>query len=630
VTRSLVLSGASGAGRLHEASARAGAALPTLLTAALTGLVAADRGGYWPTSWGWTTLALCSVALVALALGGERPSRLELAWAAGLVAVCAWTALSMIWTTSRTQTGLEVERTLVYVSLALATLAVVRRAAVAAVLRGAWAGATLVCLYALATRLLPDRIGSADAVAGYRLATPVGYWNALGLTAAVAALLAAGLLADDRPLLPRALAGASVPPLFATLYFTFSRGAWVALAAGLLLVVALAPTRLRFTTAAAALAVPAAGAVALAYHAKPLRVSDATRRQAVDAGHTLTWQLALLAVGAALVACAWALAARRLRAPAAVRRGYAAVLVAAAIAAIAGALVHYGGPGEALSRARHALDAPPVSGGDLSSRLLTLSNNGRFAQWHVAVDEWRSHPVVGSGAGTYEQYWAKENAQWKVLDVHNLYLETLGELGLVGLVLLAGALLVPLAGAVRARAVPLAVIGAGVYGAWLVDSAYEWNWEIPAVTVLALACAGAALAAGRDERAVARGPLTWSLVGVVAVAGVAGTLGLVGNRALDHSADAAARGAYADALADARRARTLAPWSSSSWAQIAAVRIRQGRTADAAAAYRRAVEKDPHDWSLWLSLASVTRGQEHARAVAEVRKLYPLVGAQIR
>ena len=53
----------------------------------------------------------------------------------------------------------------------------------------------------------------------------------------------------------------------------------------------------------------------------------------------------------------------------------------------------------------------------------------------------RDHPVGGTGAGTYAQYWmAARSDRGKVLDVHNLYLETMAELGLVGLCLL-GALL---------------------------------------------------------------------------------------------------------------------------------------------------------------------------------------------
>jgi hypothetical protein len=275
------------AGPLAVTVERTRAVIPFAFAAGVTGLVAADHGGYWPTSWGWATLVLCSAALIALVIRIDCPSPLELAWAGGLLAVCGWTAASMLWTTSRTQTAHEVERSLVYASLALATIALVRRHAVRALLWGAWAGASTVCLYALATRLVPGRVGLTGTIADYRLATPVGYWNGLGLIAATAALLAVGLVVEGRSLLPRALAGASVAVLFPTLYLTFSRGAWVALAAGLLVVITLSAVRLTYVTAYAALGVPAAVGVALAYHARALRVTTAAPQRAVEAGHTL-------------------------------------------------------------------------------------------------------------------------------------------------------------------------------------------------------------------------------------------------------------------------------------------------------------------------------------------------------
>ena len=64
--------------------ARLGTAAPFLLGALLTGLVSADHGGYWPTAWGWATLALVWAAGIALVFGGEAVSRLELAWIGGL------------------------------------------------------------------------------------------------------------------------------------------------------------------------------------------------------------------------------------------------------------------------------------------------------------------------------------------------------------------------------------------------------------------------------------------------------------------------------------------------------------------------------------------------------------------
>jgi tetratricopeptide (TPR) repeat protein len=597
-------------------------AFSTIATAA----VAADHGGYWPTSWGWTTLALSATALVALVLGVERPATLELAWLGGVLLICAWTAASMAWTTSKTQTTLEVERSLVYAAIAIATIAIARRASVAALLWGAWAGTALICLYALATRLFPDRLGVTDTVAGYRLSTPVGYWNGLGLVAGTAALLALGLVVEARRIVPRIVAGASLAVLMPTLYFTFSRGAWVALAVGVALVVVVSPRRLRFVTALGVLALPSAVAVGLAYHARPLRLSNVALSRAVGAGHSLAWQLLLAAALGALVAGLWATLAHRVDVPRPVRAGYAAVLAAALVAALGIVLVHYGGPSGAWSHARRSLEGNPSSSPDVSKRLLSFGSAARIDQWHVAVDEWRGHRLLGTGAGTYAQYWmaARSNAG-KVLDVHNLYVETLAELGLVGLVILVGALLVPLAGAARSRHLPLVAVAAGAYATWLAHAAYDWDWELPAVTLPALICAGAVLAAGRAGGTTPIGRRQSPLVAAALVIGVVGTLALFENRTLVQSADHAQRGDYKQALALARRARWLTPWSSDPWLQIAGIRIQQGRRIDAVDAYRHAVAKDPDDWTLWLGLAAQSRGRGRAEAVARLRVLAPSV-----
>lgn len=599
-------------------------AFSTIATAA----VAADHGGYWPTSWGWTALALSATALVALALGAERPSTLELTWLCGFLLICAWTAVSVVWTTSKTQTTLELERSLVYAALVVATIALTRRGSAAALLWGAWAGTTLISVYALGTRLFPDRLGVTDSVAGYRLSTPVGYWNGLGLVTATASLLALGLLVETPRIVPRIVAGASLTLLMPTLYFTFSRGAWIALAAGVAIVVALSPRRLRFVTALAVLSVPSAIADGLAYHARPLRLSNVALSRSIGAGHSLAWQLLLAAMLGALVAALWAALAARVEVPRRARAVYAGALAAALVATIAVALAHYGGPSEAFSHARHSLEGNPSASSDVSKRLFTVGSAARVDQWHVAVEEWRGQRLLGTGAGTYAQYWmaARSDAP-KVLDVHNLYLETLAEQGLVGLMVLIAALLVPLTAAARSRHLPLVAVAAGGYATWLAHAAYDWDWELPAATLPALICAGFIVASGRVRGAVLTGPRQWLLVVTALAVGVVATLGLVENRSLVQSADRAQHGDYAQALSLAERARRLAPWSSGPWTEIAGIRIAQGKRIDAVEAYRHAVDKDPNDWTLWLGLAAQSRGRERAEAVARLKVLAPSVAA---
>src|ERR671928_68894 len=65
--------------------------------------------------------------------------------------------------------------------------------------------------------------------------------------------------------------------------------------------------------------------------------------------------------------------------------------------------------------------------------------------WHVAWREVTLNPVLGSGAGTFERYWLLYRPVGSFArDAHSLYLETLAELGPIGLVLLLAALGLPL------------------------------------------------------------------------------------------------------------------------------------------------------------------------------------------
>ena len=154
---------------------------------------------------------------------------------------------------------------LVYIALALAVAFVLRRGDGPGVLGGIVLGVTVICSYALATRLVPDRLDTYDdPVTAYRLAEPLGYWNALGLLATLGALVALGLVAHSRRSIPALAAAAVIPIMVTTLYFTFSRGAWAALIVGLVVAVAVDPRRLRLLWVAFVTAIPALACIAYA------------------------------------------------------------------------------------------------------------------------------------------------------------------------------------------------------------------------------------------------------------------------------------------------------------------------------------------------------------------------------
>ena len=169
-----------------------------------------------------------------------------------------------------------------------------------------------------------------------------------------------------------------------------------------------------------------------------------------------------------------------------------------------GGVVRYGGPSEVVSRAYKAFKRPPVSvssSNSLNKRLFSLSGNGRIDQWRVALDGFEAHPVLGSGAGTYEYLWMKNRPVGrKVRDAHSLYIEALAELGPIGLTVLIIALAVPILAAWRGRRHPLVPTALGAYLAYVLHAGVDWDWEMPAVTIAALFCGVAILAATRSDR----------------------------------------------------------------------------------------------------------------------------------
>src|SRR5205085_7844856 len=110
---------------------------------------------------------------------------------------------------------------------------------------GTWAAISVVCSWSLLTRLVPDRWGVDYVGSGNRLTSPVGYWNSLAVFAAAGAILALALASEASSRLTRALAAATLPVLVMTVYFTYSRGAWLCLGIGLLTYAVLSARRTR-------------------------------------------------------------------------------------------------------------------------------------------------------------------------------------------------------------------------------------------------------------------------------------------------------------------------------------------------------------------------------------------------
>ena len=425
-------------------------------------------------------------------------SRLALASVGGLFGLAAWTLMSGLWTSDLTKTVSDAELAFVYPIALTASLLVARRTGTSSLAIGTLVAMVAVCIYALGGRLAPDVFGFPNNVdAAGRLYSPIGYWNGLGAFAAMAALLGGGLAAARLPTAVRVGASASLVVTLVTLYLTFSRGALIAAGVGLVVLAVASPARLWLAATLTAALPWAAAAVLVVERRSQLTATTLDRQAVIDQGHGAIPLLIGCAAGAAATTLALTMLAPRVQVGTTARRVIGAVLIVAIVLATRGR-------GGTPRRARRAGSLrPPFAGGATGGhrrqqrqppprpvpQWSTRPVAGRMAHVHRA-------PIAGEGAGGWEAQWLLHEPYNDYNQrPHSLYLETLAELGLVGAVLLALALVPPLAAFARARHHPTASATLAAFVVFLVHATVDWDWQLPAIAVAALLCAACLLGA---------------------------------------------------------------------------------------------------------------------------------------
>lgn len=609
--------------------ARLSERLCALLAAALLVGLGAAQGGYFPTAWGWAALASLWVVGIALVVRPRlRISTAEKGFIAALAVLTGWTALSTAWSVAPAESVLELDRMLVYLTAPAAVLLVSRSRSAGHVLAGLLGAVGVIAIFSLTTRLVPDRVGVFDKTSTYRLAQPIGYWNGLAIFLAMGALLALGFAARARTLLARAACAGILVVLLPTLYFTFGRAGWIALVAGALAAVAFDPRRLQLLATLFVLGPLPAAATWLASRQHGLTHAGSALMRAAHDGHRLALVLLVLALANAGLSVGLALLARGIDVGGRLRRVFAGAVVGVAVLALAGIFVQYGGPGTLARKGYHAFKAPPPhASNDLNRRFLSFSGNGRAALWRLAWDDARRHPWLGAGAGTYERYFLAHQPKniGRVRDAHGLYVETLAELGGVGLVLLLALLAIPFTAVRAARRHPLIPSAIGAYVAFLVHAGVDWDWELPAVTLAGLLCGASVLIAGRcaGRRPPVSLLLRWTVGVAASAAAVAAALGLLGNSALSASASARRHGNLPRAAEEARRAKSWMPWSPEPWSALGRAQLAAGLLPAARVSFRRATAKDSGDWQFWYELAEASMGRARVEALRRAARLFP-------
>jgi len=466
------------------------------------------RRGLYPVEL-WTPVAAAVMGLFVLTLFVRdyyseisRVGWIIVGLLGGLVAI---KGLSLVWSIGRLETLEELLRSAMYLAVfvvALGAVSSLRRAS--AVTDGALLISVAVAGYGLLQKVSPVDY-PVTSLSGVRMDSTLQYPNTTALITAMGALLTG---VRNSP--ARAIYAAMTLSLLAALYLTFSRGGLLAMGVGLVVLFVLSSNRLQMF----ANLVLVGGPLGWLYF-RIQQLPDLTRQglepaQRLDAGLAFRENVLIAVAAAFVLQLLYSLLVKRYELTPGLHRALG--VASLGVVVVAGGVVGYALVGQQV-REQEIYEAftGSLDGSSDAGRLDNLSVGNREDYWAVAWQEWKQHPLTGTGAGTFLYTWLQDRpTDTSVRQVHNLYLEQGTETGvfafaaIVGFTLLLAGYVVR--GAWRASGEGrglLAALGAAVV-AYLFSSIFEWHWYIPASTLLFFILAGVAVRLAQKEPALER------------------------------------------------------------------------------------------------------------------------------
>lgn len=596
--------------------------------------------GYFDLSvWGPLALLLIAVAIGLLLARPALPKGIAALAVAGLLLFAVWSLLSIGWAESADRALIEGDRWLLYGVFLLVVLLLLEDRADGGLFVGATTVGVLgIAAYDLAKMLSGD---GPELFGGSRLLQPLGYVNALGGFFLLGFWPLASLAERARSHALAGSAAAAATLLAALVVLTDSRGTAFAFAASVTLLLLLVPGRNRRAWLLLAVLAGLAGAwspltevtqaLAPGHFAPPSNAIRAAAERSL---------LVAAAVGVVWALGSWVVAAARSRTRALavnLPRISAAVLATIALAAavITVAAVH--DPVGKLSDQYNAFTE--LKPADRSSRF-TSGGGNRYDYWRIAWGQFSDHPLNGVGAGNFDRtYFLERRTKEDVRQAHSIELQTLGDAGLVGAVLLGLFLVAVFVGIWRRSRVAshddveagLTIAATGIFVVWLAQTSVDWLHLIPGLTGIVLGASAILLSrpgAGEGSPRLVRlpAPGTIAAVGLAVVAIV-----LIGRPTMAQHLRSEAQGELArqplSALRTVEKSLSLNPDALQAYYTKAAALARLDAYASAKVALLEAIHREPHNYVSWALLGDLTtrRGDIPAalRAYGQASKLNP-------
>lgn len=591
---------------------------------ALTTYLALSGGGYDIVVRSEVGVLIWWLLLLGLIIGIlPRSGLARSTWIALLLltAFFAWAWIATAWTSSQELTLIEVGRVATYVGAFLGAACLLTQGNGRSLLAGLATAIALVCSLAVLSKLVPSLFPADPTLHLYattRLRYPFDYSDGVGEFAAVGVPLLWYVATGARSVWMRAAGAAFLPVVLLCLAMTVSRGGILAAAVSVVVFLALSPDRLPRLITGALVAVGTA-VLMLALLSRKGLTDRLFSAAPVGQRHSMLIIVVVVALAVGLLQAAIVMAGRRTTRPSWTRvgrRGGAVAWGAAAIIVVAAAT------GLVVTGAGHHLweqfkRPTAISTGSSYSRLLSVAGSHRYQYWQVALHAFRTSPWHGIGPGTFHYYWLEHQTLGEyVLNAHSLWIETLAELGIIGLALIVSFFVfVLVSGTLRAlhstpaeRALRAASVAA--VSAFCVAAAFDWVWQLAAVPVVAMVlCAictsSSDFAAGTSGRRTYLGshlrlPVRLLLIAASLVALWTIVVPLATTISVRRSQTAVGQGQMLAALRDAADAQQLEPAAASPRLQRALILEQMGDIPGATQAIAAALQRAPGDWQLWL------------------------------